>query len=129
MEFQPKELLYTKDHEWARIEGNKVKVGITDYAQSHLGDIVYVDLPPVGKEVKKGETLLVVESVKTASDVYTPLSGKVIEVNSALTKTPEKVNQDPYGEGWMVLMEIGDPAETGELLSAEDYKRLLDTLS
>jgi glycine cleavage system H protein len=129
MEFQPKELLYTKDHEWARIEGNKVKVGITDYAQSHLGDIVYVDLPPVGKEVKKGETLLVVESVKTASDVYTPLSGKVIEVNAALTKTPEKVNQDPYGEGWMVLMEIGDPAETGELLSAEDYKKLLDTLS
>jgi glycine cleavage system H protein len=129
MSVNPKELKYTKEHEWALIEGNRAKVGITDFAQSHLGDIVYVDLPPLGKEVKKGETLLVVESVKTASDVYAPLSGKVIEINNALSKAPEKVNRDPYGEGWMVIIEIKDPKEAEELLSSEDYESYLSTIS
>ncbi|MGB9834573.1 MAG: glycine cleavage system protein GcvH [bacterium] len=129
MSVNPKELKYTREHEWALIEGNRAKVGITDFAQSHLGDIVYVDLPPLGKEVKKGETLLVVESVKTASDVYAPLSGKVIEINNALSKAPEKVNRDPYGEGWMVIMEIKDPKEAEELLSSEDYESYLSTIS
>lgn len=125
----PKELKYTKEHEWAFIEGNRAKVGITDFAQSHLGDIVYVDLPPLGKEVKKGDTLLVVESVKTASDVYSPLSGKVVEINNALSKSPEKVNGDPYGEGWMVILEIQEPQEAEELLSPEDYESYLSTIS
>lgn len=129
MSVNPKELKYTREHEWALIEGNRAKVGITDFAQSHLGDIVYVDLPQLGKEVKKGETLLVVESVKTASDVYAPLSGKVIEINNALSKAPEKVNRDPYGEGWMVIMEIKDPKEAEELLSSEDYESYLSTIS
>ncbi|MDI6868569.1 MAG: glycine cleavage system protein GcvH [Coprothermobacterota bacterium] len=129
MSVNPKELKYTREHEWALIEGNRAKVGITDFAQSHLGDIVYVDLPPLGKEIKKGETLLVVESVKTASDVYAPLSGKVIEINNALSKAPEKVNRDPYGEGWMVIMEIKDPKEAEELLSSEDYESYLSTIS
>ncbi|MCR4433734.1 MAG: glycine cleavage system protein GcvH [Caldiserica bacterium] len=129
MSVNPKELKYTREHEWALIEGNRAKVGITDFAQSHLGDIVYVDLPPLGKEVKKGETLLVVESVKTASDVYAPLSGKVIEINNALSKAPEKVNRDPYGEGWMVIMEIKDPKEAEELLNSEDYESYLSTIS
>jgi glycine cleavage system H protein len=125
----PKELKYTKEHEWALIQGNRAKVGITDFAQSHLGDIVYVDLPPLGKEVKRGETLLVVESVKTASDVYAPLSGKVVEINNELSKAPEKVNSDPYGEGWMVVLEIINPQEEGELLAPPDYESYLSTLS
>ncbi|MCR4429308.1 MAG: glycine cleavage system protein GcvH [Caldiserica bacterium] len=125
----PKDLKYTKDHEWALIEGNRAKVGITDYAQSHLGDIVFVDLPPVGKEVKKGEVLLAVESVKTASDVFAPLSGKVVEVNGVLTNAPEKVNQDPYGEGFMVVIEIAKPEEAGELMGPEEYESFLSTVS
>ncbi|MGB9553479.1 MAG: glycine cleavage system protein GcvH [bacterium] len=125
----PKGLKYTKEHEWAFIEGHRARVGITDFAQSHLGDIVYVDLPPLGKEVKKGETLLVVESVKTASDVYSPLSGKVVEINNELSKSPEKVNGDPYGEGWMVVLEVQDPQEAEELLSPEDYESYLSTIS
>ncbi|MCR4428082.1 MAG: glycine cleavage system protein GcvH [Caldiserica bacterium] len=122
-------LKYTKEHEWALIEGNRAKVGVTDFAQAHLGDIVYVDLPHLGKEVKQGETLLVVESVKTASDVYAPLSGKVVEINNLLSKNPEKVNSDPYGEGWMAVIEISDPEEEAELLSPEEYKAHIETLS
>jgi len=126
MDFKvPDDLLYTKEHEWVKIEGSRAKIGVTDYAQSQLGDIVYVDLPPEGKECKLGETLLVVESVKTASDVYAPLSGKVSAKNEILSKSPEKVNQDPYGQGWMVEIEITNPAEKDQLLSPDDYRKLL----
>ena len=121
----PTDLIYTKDHEWSKIEGRTARVGLTAYAQEHLGDIVYVDLPPLGKEVKQGEPLLVVESVKAASDVYAPLSGKVLEVNEALASNPEKINQDAFGEGWVVVLEIADPGEAANLLSAADYDTLL----
>ena len=124
----PKELYYTKDHEWAKIEGGRVRIGLTHYAQEQLGDIVFVDLPAVGKEFKKGEALLVVESVKAASDVYAPLSGKVVEVNETLTSKPEAVNQDPYGEGWMAILEVSDSSELNSLLNAQEYEKLISTL-
>lgn len=124
----PKELYYTKDHEWAKIEGGRVRVGLTHYAQEQLGDIVFVDLPAVGKEFKKGEALLVVESVKAASDVYAPLSGKVVEVNETLASKPEAVNQDPYGEGWIAILEVRDSSELNSLLSAQEYEKLISTL-
>jgi glycine cleavage system H protein len=121
----PTDLVYTKDHEWSKIEGRTARIGLTTYAQEHLGDIVFVDLPPIGKEVKQGELLLVVESVKAASDVYSPLSGKVLEVNEALASNPEKINQDAFGEGWVAVLEITDPGEAVNLLSAADYDILL----
>ncbi len=121
----PEDLRYTKDHEWARLEGNKATVGISDYAQSELSDIVYVELPEVGKRVKMGETLGTIEAVKTVADLYSPLSGKVIEVNTALKDDPSLVNRDPYGEGWMVKLEVSDPGEWDRLMSAEEYKKLI----
>jgi glycine cleavage system H protein len=117
----PQENRYTKEHEWTKIEGNKTRIGITAYAQEHLGDIVFVDLPAIGKSFKRGEVLLVVESVKSASDTYAPLSGTVVAVNDALNSAPELVNKDPYGEGWMVELELTNPAQTQDLLSAEEY--------
>ncbi len=125
----PKELHYTRDHEWAKIEGNRARIGLTHYAQEQLGDIVFVDLPAVGKEFHQGEPLLVVESVKAASDVYAPLSGKIVEVNDSLSSKPEAVNHDPYGEGWVAILEISDPSEVSSLLSAQDYEHLLSSLS
>jgi len=119
----PKELKYTKEHEWARREDVKVRMGITDYAQRELGDVVYVELPEVGREVKQGEAMITVESVKAASDVYAPVSGKVVEVNPELEQHPEYVNQDPYGKGWMALIEMSDPSELDGLLNAEEYER------
>ena len=117
-------LLYTETHEWVKVDGKKAWVGVTDFAQHAMGDVVYVELPAVGFEVAKGGDLCVVESVKGANDVYAPLSGQVIEVNSALEDSPELVNSDAYGS-WLVVMEISDPSETAQLLSWEAYKKFL----
>ena len=121
----PKELLYTKDHEWVRLEDGRARVGITDHAQKSLGDIVYVELPPVGKEVKKGEKTATVESVKAVGEVFAPLSGKVVEVNTTVTQSPDLINKDPYGQGWLFVLEISDRAEIGSLLTPEAYEELL----
>ena len=121
MEF-PKDLKYTKDHEWARLEGNTAVVGITDYAQNKLGSIVFIELPAPGKSFKKGESLLNVDSVKAVAEVYAPLTGEIEEANEALRDTPELINNEPYGQGWMVKMKVKEPAETGGLMSAADYE-------
>ncbi|RMG65973.1 MAG: glycine cleavage system protein GcvH [Calditrichaeota bacterium] len=121
----PEELYYTKDHEWARVEGDTATVGITDYAQSELGDIVYVELPEVGTTVKQGESFGTIEAVKAVSDLYAPLSGEVTEVNTNLEDSPELVNQDPYGAGWMIKIKISNPDEVNNLLSKADYEKLL----
>jgi len=119
----PEELLYTKDHEWVRIEGKKATIGITDFAQGELGDIVYVDITTLGQQVAEHEVFGTVEAVKTVSDLYMPLAGKIIEVNKGLDTSPEKVNADPYGEGWMVKVEVSGKADG--LLSAKAYKELI----
>ena len=121
----PDNLLYTKDHEWVKIDGNNATIGITDFAQRELGDIVFVDVPSVGKTMKKEEVFGTVEAVKTVSDLFLPLSGKVESLNSSLDSAPEAVNKDPYGEGWMIKMTISNQAEVSELLSAEQYKNLV----
>ena len=121
----PEDLRYTKDHEWAKIEGNRARVGITDHAQSELTDVVYVEFPAVGKTVARGEVLGTVESVKAVSEIFSPLTGTVVEVNKVLDDTPEQVNKDPYGAGWMVLLEMSNPEEAAELLDAAAYKRLI----
>jgi len=117
---------FTKTHEWIQVENSVGTIGITEYAQEKLGDVVYADLPEAGKTVKKGEILLSLESVKAASDVYAPVSGKVVEVNAALEDKPEIVNKDAEGEGWLVKIEIIDPAELEDLLDEEDYKKLCE---
>lgn len=119
----PAELKYTKDHEWVRIEGEVAIVGITDFAQGELGDIVYVDIPSVGDTISKDEVFGTVEAVKTVSDLFMPLSGLVLELNSQLDAQPELVNQDPYGDGWMVKIRLSDPAEASRLLDADGYKQ------
>ena len=121
----PSELKYTKDHEWVSIEGEIATVGITDFAQGELGDIVYVEVETVDETLDKEEVFGTVEAVKTVSDLFLPLSGEIIEFNESLEEEPEKVNSDPYGEGWMVKIKISDPSETEELLSDEDYKALI----
>lgn len=121
----PSELKYTKDHEWIRIEGNIAYIGITEFAQSELGDIVYIDINTVGQDVKAGDIFGTVEAVKTVSDLFLPLSGKIQEFNSLLESQPELVNSDPYGQGWMIKSTISNPDEQKELLSAEDYKQLI----
>jgi glycine cleavage system H protein len=118
----PQDVRYTEQHEWVRIEGNRARVGITDYAQDALGDVVYVDIPEVGTEVKAGEPFGEVESTKSVSDVYAPLSGTVSERNAALVDTPELVNEDPYGDGWMILIELSDAGESEGLLDAASYR-------
>ena len=118
----PKDLKYTKDHEWARVEGDEAVVGITDYAQDKLGSIVFVELPPPGKSFKKGQTVVTVDSVKAVAEVYSPLSGEVKEANESLKDTPEVINQDPYGQGWMVKIKLSAPAELGGLLTPEAYE-------
>jgi len=122
----PSDLKYNKSHEWVRVEGDVAVVGITDFAQAELGDIVYVDLPEAGKSLKAGETFGTVESVKTVSDVYAPVSGEVVEVNSALANASETVNSDPFGEGWMIKIKIANPDELGNLLDADAYKATLE---
>jgi glycine cleavage system H protein len=121
----PAELRYTREHEWAKQEGATVRVGITHYAQEQLGDVVFVELPKAGTRVSAHKTFGVVESVKAVSDLFAPVSGEVIEVNAELAKKPELVNQDPYGRGWMLLIKPADPAEYGQLLSADQYKEHL----
>ncbi|PIQ21937.1 MAG: glycine cleavage system protein H [Cytophagales bacterium CG18_big_fil_WC_8_21_14_2_50_42_9] len=121
----PQELKYTKDHEWVRIEGNVAYVGITDFAQSELGDIVYVDIDTLDKKVSREEVFGTVEAVKTVSDLFSPLTGTVLEINPQLDASPETVNSDPYGEGWMIRMSIDDESELAELLSADDYANLV----
>lgn len=121
----PAELKYTKDHEWVKIEGNIATVGITDFAQGELGDIVYVDIDTEGEDLEAEEVFGSVEAVKTVSDLYLPISGKVVEVNEALEDEPELVNNDPYGKGWIIKVEISQDADQSALLSAEDYKATL----
>ncbi len=119
----PNGLLYTKDHEWIKIDGTTATIGITDFAQGELGDIVYIDISTVGKEVDEHQVFGTVEAVKTVSDLFMPLTGKVLEVNSMLDASPEKVNSDPYGDGWMVKVEV--KGSTAGLLTAEQYKELI----
>ncbi|BAS29446.1 glycine cleavage system protein GcvH [Limnochorda pilosa] len=119
----PEDLKYTDEHEWIRLEGNRATVGITDYAQDQLGDVVYVDLPSVGQQVKPGDGFAVVESVKSVSDVYAPLEGRVAQVNQSLADAPEKINQDPYGDGWIAVIEVADPAAVAGLMDAAAYAR------
>jgi glycine cleavage system H protein len=121
----PEDLLYTESHEWVRNEGNHVTVGITDYAQSQLKDIVYVEMPETGSRFKKGDSLGVVESVKTVADLYSPVTGKVVETNAGLKDHPQFVNEDPFGKGWIVKMEIENKEELKSLLSAKDYQGTL----
>jgi glycine cleavage system H protein len=117
----PDDLRYTRDHEWARSKGSTVVVGITEFAQGQLGDIVYVELPAVGATVKKGETFGVVESTKAVSDLYAPVSGKVVEINSPLVDAPEGINEEPYGKGWMIAIEPSEPGDFAALLDAKSY--------
>ncbi|MBT8205791.1 MAG: glycine cleavage system protein GcvH [Eudoraea sp.] len=121
----PSELKYTKDHEWVSIDGDIATVGITDFAQGELGDIVYVEVETVDETLDKEEVFGTVEAVKTVSDLFLPLSGEIIEFNESLEDEPEKVNSDPYGEGWMVKIKLSNPSEAEELLSDEDYKALI----
>ena len=125
MEF-PQHLKYTKEHEWARIEGNRVVVGITDFAQEELGDVVFVELPEVGISVEVAGTFGVVESVKAVSDLYAPVGGTIVEVNLTLEDRPELVNQSPYGEGWMIVIEMSNTEAIQQLLSAEEYQMYID---
>lgn len=121
----PENLLFTKDHEWLRVEGNFGYVGVTDFAQGELGDVVFIEIETVGETLKKEEVFGTIEAVKTVSDMFMPVSGEVLEVNPALEATPEVVNKDPYGKGWMVKIKISNPAEVNDLLSAEKYKAIL----
>lgn len=124
----PGDLKFLKSHEWVRVEdGGKATVGISDHAQSLLGDLVYVELPNVGDTVEAGNACAVVESVKAASDVYAPVSGKVVEVNSALADKPETINEDAYGDGWLFVLEMSDPDQLGELLGPDDYAEQLES--
>jgi glycine cleavage system H protein len=121
----PENLRYTKDHEWIRVEGDVAFIGITDFAQKELGDIVYVEIETVGKEVAQNEVFGTVEAVKTVSDLFVPISGKVLEVNPKLNSEPELVNSDPYGDGWMIRLSIADASEMDSLLTAEAYAELV----
>ena len=123
----PGDLKFMKSHEWARVEGDgKVTIGISDHAQGLLGDLVYVELPNVGDRVEAGTAVAVVESVKAASDVYSPVTGKVVEVNAALSDKPETINEDAYGDGWIFVIEAEEPDQLNELLSPDDYAELLE---
>lgn len=121
----PGNLKYTKEHEWVLIEGTIGTIGVTDYAQGELGDVVFVDIDPSISEVKKGASIGTIEAVKTVSDIYSPFSGKVVEINEALKDSPEVVNSDPYGNGWMLKIEMSDPSELNDLLDAASYQALI----
>jgi len=124
----PDNLLYTEEHEWVRIEAGQATIGVSDYAQSSLGDITFVELPKVGDELARSKTLATVESVKAASDIYMPLSGKVIKINEQLLESPELINQSPYDDGWFAVIEIKDEQEKENLLSGVDYKAYAEGL-
>ena len=121
----PSDLKYTSEHEWIRVEGDRATVGITDYAQKELGDVVYVDLPAVGEKIKAKAEMGSVESVKAVSDIYAPLTAEIMAVNEELQFNPELVNQDPYGKGWIAEIEIANPEELQKLLTAEEYRKLI----
>jgi glycine cleavage system H protein len=125
----PNELRYTREDEWCRVEGKRVVIGVTDYAQQQLGDIVFVELPAVGTAIEKGEPFGVIESVKAVSDLYAPLSGEVVEVNPALSDHPENVNEDCYADGWMIAIVASDPSEAETLLDAASYRRHVEERS
>lgn len=121
----PTQYRYTKEHEWIELNGKRAKVGITDHAQSELGDVVFVELPVVGSALKRGDSLGTVESVKAVSDVFAPLGGVVVEVNSELEESPETINADPHGAGWLVVLEVSDPSEVDALLDAAAYEKVV----
>jgi len=121
----PADLLYTKDHEWLRVEGDFGFVGVTDFAQGELGDIVFLEIETLGETLKKEEVFGTIEAVKTVSDIFMPVGGEIIEVNPALEESPDAVNKDPYGKGWMIKIKISDPSEAKTLLSAQKYQELL----
>lgn len=121
----PKELKYSEEHEWVKVEGNQVRIGITDFAQSELGDIVFVELPEVGDEIEADEPFGSVESVKTVSELYAPVSGKVVAVNEDLDDSPELVNESPYEKAWMITVELSDESELDKLMSAEKYEEMI----
>lgn len=121
----PSELKYTKDHEWVRIEGDVAIVGVTDFAQSELGDVVYVEVETVGETLAQEEVFGTIEAVKTVSDLFMPVSGEILELNEELESAPEKVNEDPYGEGWMIKIKLDDASQVDGLLSADAYKELI----
>ncbi|KFD38677.1 glycine cleavage system protein GcvH [Schleiferia thermophila] len=121
----PADLLYTKDHEWVRIEGDIATVGITDFAQSELGDIVFVEIETYGQSLQREAVFGSVEAVKTVSDLYLPVSGEIVEVNEKINSNPELVNSDPYGEGWMIKVKLSDPSDRSGLLSASEYQQLI----
>src|SRR5688500_19018037 len=121
----PDDFRYTKEHEWVSVDGDVGTIGITDHAQHELGDIVYVDLPKPGASIAQGSTIGSVESVKAVSDIYSPVSGEVVEVNAALADTPEKLNEDPHGAAWLVKVKLASPEEVKSLLSAEDYRKYI----
>jgi glycine cleavage system H protein len=121
----PEDLRYSSDHEWARADGNRIRVGITDYAQDSLGDVVYVQVPEVNSEVAVGASLGEVESTKSVSDLFSPVAGRVVEVNTELESTPELLNSDPYGEGWICVIEPSDTSDLDALMSAQDYAALI----
>lgn len=121
----PANLMYTKDHEWLRVEGNNGYIGVTDFAQGELGDVVFIEIETLGETLAKEEVFGTIEAVKTVSDMFMPVSGEILEVNPALEESPDVVNKDPYGKGWMVKIKITNPSEVNELLTPEKYKTLL----
>lgn len=121
----PKDLKYTEDHEWVRVNGKIAEVGVTDHAQSELGDIVYIDIPDFDAKVTAGETVGTIEAVKTVADMFAPVSGKIVEVNTSLNDAPETVNQDPYGAGWIIKVEMSNPVELDKLMDADTYSASL----
>lgn len=122
----PDDLHYSTDHEWLRVEGNRVRIGITDYAQDALGDVVFVQVPDLGAEVAAGAGISEVESTKSVSDIYAPVAGTIVEINGELDTAPERLNADPYGDGWICTIEVADPAAINELLDADAYRKLID---
>lgn len=122
----PEDLRYSADHEWARVEGGEVRVGITDYAQDALGDVVFVDLPEVGTTVKRGESFSEVESTKSVSEIYAPVSGAITQTNAELSENPARLNEDPYGDGWICVIAVDDATQLDELLDAEGYRALIE---
>ncbi len=123
----PAELKYTEDHEWIRVDGEIATVGVTDFAQGELGDVVFIEIETEGEELDKGETFGTVEAVKTVSDLFMPVGGEIVEANAALADEPELVNKDPYGKGWMIKIKMSNPAEPDELLSADDYQKMIES--
>ena len=122
----PEDLRYSSDHEWIRVEGNRARVGITDYAQDALGDVVFVQIPEVGAAVAAGAGISEVESTKSVSDIYAPVAGTIVEVNADLDSAPEQINADPYGDGWICVIEVADPASLEGLLDADGYRKLIE---